>query len=105
MPKIRSLLKNAEKCSIYIFTKARKKTRNLKVKNPTRPQNPEGSGPDRPKPENFRPVTSLLSGPLAAILKITQKCKQTAVSQKLSKIKKFLKIFFASHEVPKLLGQ
>ena len=28
-----------------------------------------------------------------------------AVSQKLSKIKKFFKIFFASHEAPKLLGQ
>ena len=40
-----------------------------------------------------------LSGPLAAILKFTQKCKQTAVSQKLSKIKIFFKIFFASHEV------
>ena len=35
-----------------------------------------------------------LSGPLAAILKFTQKCKQTAVSQKLSKIKNFFKIFF-----------
>ena len=30
---------------------------------------------------------------------------QKAVSQKLSKIKNFLKIFFASHEVPKRLGQ
>ena len=30
---------------------------------------------------------------------------QKAVSQKLSKIKNFFKIFFASHEVPKLLGQ
>ena len=46
-----------------------------------------------------------LFGPLAAILNFTQKCKQTAVSQKLSKIKNFFKIFFASHEVPKLLRQ
>ena len=42
MPKIRSLLKNAEKCSIYIFRKARKKTRNPKVKNPTRPKTRKG---------------------------------------------------------------
>ena len=34
-----------------------------------------------------------LSWPLAAILNFTQKCKQTAVSQKLSKIK----IFFSRH--------
>ena len=47
----------------------------------------------------------ILFGPLAAILNFTQKCKQTAVSQKLSKIKNFFKIFFSSHEVPKLLGQ
>ena len=33
-------------------------------------------------------------GPLAAILKFTQKCKQTAVSQKLSKIKKFFQDIF-----------
>ena len=41
------------------------------------------------------PVT--LSGPLAAILNFTQKCKQTAVSQKLSKVKKF---FFAYFFIP-----
>ena len=46
-----------------------------------------------------------LFGPLATILNLAQKCKQTAVSQKLSKIKKIFKIFFASHEVPKLMGQ
>ena len=34
-----------------------------------------------------------LSGPLVAILNFTQKCKETAVSQKLSKIKNFFKIF------------
>ena len=35
-----------------------------------------------------------LFGPLAAILNFTQKCKQTAVSQKLSKIKKFFQDIF-----------
>ena len=35
-----------------------------------------------------------LSGPLAAILKFTQKCKQTAVSQKLSEIKNFFQDIF-----------
>ena len=59
MPKIRSLLKNAEKCSIYIFRKAQKKNPKPEGKKPDPAQNPEGSGPDRPKPENFRPVTSL----------------------------------------------
>ena len=34
-----------------------------------------------------------LFGPLAAILNFAQKCKQTAVSQKLSKIKKFSRYF------------
>ena len=34
------------------------------------------------------------SGPLAAILKFPQKCKQTAVSQKLSKIKNFFQDIF-----------
>ena len=47
----------------------------------------------------------MLFGPLVAILNFVQKCKQTAVSQKLSMGKFFVKIIFASHEVPKLLGQ
>ena len=40
------------------------------------------------------PVT--LFRPLAAILNFPQKCKKTAVSQKLSMLKKFVYIFFAS---------
>ena len=43
-----------------------------------------------------------LFGPMVAISNFTQKCKQTPVSQKLSMLKKFVYIFFASYEVPKL---
>ena len=45
------------------------------------------------------------NGPLAAILKFTQKCKQTDVSLKLSKVKKIFWHISSSHKVPKLLGR
>ena len=51
-----------EKCRIvyYLYIlKSPKQNPKPEGKKPDPARNPEGSGPARPKPENFRPVTSL----------------------------------------------